>query len=119
MKDGAASSQVFSEIKKNWAELLERGEILSFKPGQTVFYESHRPVGAFLLCSGTVRLCKSKDPSFSKDVSADGHTILGMDYLLSEMPYDYSAQATTETQLCYLPKSEILSLLPSKTRPPK
>lgn len=104
--------QIVAAIKKRWDDLIDHGEILTFLPGQFVFYENHKALGAYLLCKGKIALTRSNDPSVKAELSADAQPILGMDYLLSGDPYQYSAVACSEAELCYLPKSEILRLLP-------
>lgn len=111
------NSELVTAIKKRWDELIDQGEILSYQPDQYLFYESHKALGAYLLCKGTVSLLKASDPSFHREISADSQPIIGMDYLLSGDSYDYSARAVGLAELCYLPKSEILSLLPKKAVP--
>lgn len=109
------NSELVTAIKKRWDELIDRGDLLSFRPGQFLFYENHKALGAYLLCEGTILLLKAGDPSFSKEISAASQPVIGMDYLLSGDVYDYSAKTVGEAELCYLPKSEILRLLPKKS----
>ncbi len=111
------NSELFSAIKKHWDELIDRGQLVSYQPDQYLFYESHRALGAYLLCKGTIALSKSDDPTFKKTISAESQPIIGMDYLMTGDTYDYSAKAVTSAELCYLPKSEILRLLPKKEIP--
>jgi CRP-like cAMP-binding protein len=106
--------ELISAIKKHWDELIDRGQLLSYQPDQYLFYENHQALGAYLLCKGTIGLLKADDPSFQKIISAQSQPIIGMDYLISGDTYDYSAKAVTLAELCYLPKSEILRLLPKK-----
>ena len=111
------TSELISTIKKHWDELIDRGQLVSYQPDQYLFYENHRAVGAYLLCKGTIALSKADDSSFEKMISADSQPIIGMDYLMTGDTYDYSARAVTSAELCYLPKSQILRLLPSKEIP--
>lgn len=108
------NGELLAAIKKHWDELIDRGQILSFQPDQYLFYENHQALGAYLLCKGSIVLSKADDPSFQKTISAASQPIIGMDYLMSGDTYDYSAKAVTAAELCYLPKSEILRLLPKK-----
>lgn len=108
------NSELISAIKKHWDELIDRGQILSYQPDQYLFYENHKALGAYLLCKGIIVLSKADDPSFKKTISAESQPIIGMDYLMTGDTYDYSAKAVTSAELCYLPKSEILKLLPPK-----
>ena len=108
------NSELISAIKKHWDELIDRGQVLSYQPDQYLFYENHRALGAYLLCKGTIAFSKVTDPSFKKTISAESQPIIGMDYLMTGVTYDYSAKAVTSAELCYLPKSDILRLLPHK-----
>jgi len=108
------SSELISEIKKHWDDLIGRGQILSYQPDQYLFYENHQALGAYLLCKGSIALSKADDPSFEKTISAESQPIIGMDYLMTGDTYHYAAKAVTSAELCYLPKSEILRLLRSK-----
>ncbi len=111
-KPRESSADLISEIKKRWDELIDKGQMISLKPGQYLFYEKHQAVGAFLLCKGTISLTKQYDPTFHKQISSESQPILGMDFLMTGDVYCYSAIALNDAELCYLPKSELLKLLP-------
>ncbi|MCB0404951.1 MAG: cyclic nucleotide-binding domain-containing protein, partial [Bdellovibrionales bacterium] len=99
-------------IQQKWADLLAYGQILVFQPGQIVYYENHQPMGAYLLCEGRIEFFKSGEPNFRRTISADSKPVLGMDFLVTQTPFEYSARAIERSKLCYLPKSKILHLIP-------
>ncbi len=103
---------LMSEIKNRWDDLIDKGQVVNLHAGQYLFYENHNALGAFLLCRGTILLTKSQDPFYRREFFAESKPILGMDYLLTGDVYCFSAIATSDAELCYLSKSEILKLLP-------
>jgi len=108
------NGDILLAIKKHWDELIDHGEVVCYRPGQYIFYENHQALGAYLLCAGKIQLSKSGCPEFQKELSEDSQPIIGMDYLVTGDSYEYSAKAVTEAKLCYLAKSELLKLLPTK-----
>lgn len=106
------NTDLISEIKNRWDDLIDKGQVVNLHKGQYLFYENHNALGAYLLCKGTILLTKGHDPLYKRELSAESKPILGMDYLLTGDTYCFSAIATSDAELCYLSKSEILKLLP-------
>jgi CRP-like cAMP-binding protein len=83
-----------------------------YKPRQVVFHEGTPAAGLYILCHGAVKLYQSD--RFGRDhilaIAAPGD-------VLGEMPlepgecYSTSAEALTQSQLCYLPRENLVQFL--------
>lgn len=82
-----------------------------FKAGQVIFYAGNDPLGLFTMQRGLVKL-----EALSPDGSA--HTlrlmgpgsVLGYRALFAGEPYQASAVAVEDTELCFIPKADMLKL---------
>ncbi|BDD03683.1 Crp/Fnr family transcriptional regulator [Aureibacter tunicatorum] len=93
-------------------KLSDTKSSITYKKGQTLFYEGTRPLGLFCINSGKVKVYK---------MSADGkeHIIslgkpgdfLGYRALIGEEFYAASATVLEEATICYIPKTEFLNAL--------
>ncbi|MFP5519728.1 MAG: Crp/Fnr family transcriptional regulator [Bdellovibrionia bacterium] len=93
-------------------EILERSKVMTkYKPGQTIFYAGNDPLGLYTVSRGLVKL---------ETVSATGaaHTLrlvgsggtLGYRSLFSNEPYHASAVAIEDTEICFIPRSDIMTI---------
>lgn len=83
----------------------------TYKAGQVIFYAGNNPLGLFTVQRGLVKL-EALSPS------GDAHTlrlmgpgcVLGYRAMFASEPYRASAVAVEDTQLCFIPKTEMMKL---------
>jgi len=98
------------------ASELERFRAFSvsaiYKPRQVLFHEGTPAGGLYILCHGAVKLYQSG--RFGHEhilaVAAPGD-VIGELPLDPDAPYSTSAEALTESQLCYLPREKLMSFI--------
>ncbi len=83
-----------------------------YKPRQVVFHEGTPAAGLYVLCSGAVKLYQSGrlGREHILAVTAPGD-VLGELPLGSEACYSESAEVLVESQLCYLPRANLLEFI--------
>ena len=93
-------------------EFRNCGAAAIYKPRQVVFHEGTPAGGLYIVCHGAVKLYQSD--RFGRDyilgVSSPGD-VLGEMPLDPTEPYSVSAEALTETQLCYLPREKLVQFI--------
>lgn len=91
---------------------LERAKVLSiYKPGQTIFYAGNEPLGLFTITKGLVKLetvSQSGSAHTLRIIGPGG--VLGYRSLFASEPYHASAIAMDEVEMCFIPKSDVLSI---------
>ncbi len=93
-------------------EFRSCGASAIYKPRQVVFHEGTPAGGLYIVCHGAVKLYQSD--RFGRDyilgVASPGD-VLGEMPLDPNEPYSVSAEALTETQLCYLPRERLVQFI--------
>lgn len=83
-----------------------------FKSGQTIFYEGNHPHGLYCIYKGKVKLAKLGANGKEQIVRFAGiGDVLGYRSLLSETPYNATATAIEDCEICHLSKSVFLRKL--------
>lgn len=83
-----------------------------FKSGQTIFYEGNQPHGLYCIYKGKVKLAKLGADGKEQIVRFAGKgQVLGYRALLSDSPYNATATAIEDCEICHLSKSVFLSKL--------
>lgn len=87
-----------------------------YKSNQTIFYAGNAPLGVFTVQSGLVKLevISAKGTAHTLRLMGPG-SILGYRSLFAGEPYQASAIAVEDSELCFLPKDGLLNL--AKTNP--
>lgn len=87
---------------------------ISYKKGQTLFYEGTRPMGVFCINHGKVKVYKmgSNGKEHILFIAKAGD-FLGYRSLLSEEFYGASATVIDQAAICFIPKTDFLSILNS------
>ncbi len=82
-----------------------------FKADQTVFYAGNSPLGIFTVQSGLIKLevVSAKGTAHTLRLMGPG-SIIGYRSLFADEPYQASAIAVEDSELCFLPKDGILRL---------
>lgn len=83
-----------------------------YRPRQVVFHEGEPADGLYILCEGAVKLYQSDrfGRDYILDVASPGD-VLGELPLDPKEPSSVSAEALTESQLCYLPRDRLLEFI--------
>lgn len=88
------------------------GATAIYKPRQVIFHEGTPAAGLYILCHGAVKLYQSD--RFGRDhilsIAAPGD-VLGELPVDPGEPYSVSAEALTESQLCYLPRERLVQFI--------
>ncbi|BDD08230.1 Crp/Fnr family transcriptional regulator [Fulvitalea axinellae] len=93
-------------------ELDENKTSITYKKGQTLFYEGTRPLGLFCIHSGKVKVYKMSSEGKEHIISlGKPGDFLGYRALIGEEFYAASATVIEEATICYVPKSDFLRLL--------
>jgi CRP/FNR family transcriptional regulator len=93
--------------------ILEEGKsCVTYKKGQTLFYEGTRPMGLFCITSGKVKVFKMGAQGREQIVrlSKPGD-FLGYRALLADEFYSASATVLEEAAICFIPKANFMALL--------
>ncbi|MBY0314044.1 MAG: Crp/Fnr family transcriptional regulator [Bdellovibrionales bacterium] len=85
--------------------------MVSFKTDQYIFYSGNSPVGIYTIESGLVKLEVNSPKGSAHTLRLMGPgSILGYRSLFANEPYQASAIAVEDSQLCFIPKSDILKI---------
>lgn len=101
------------DLHEDDLSVLEEGKsCVTYKKGQTLFYEGTRPMGLFCINSGKVKVFKIGAQGREQIVrlSKPGD-FLGYRALLSEEFYSASATVLEEAAICFIPKANFMTLL--------
>jgi len=103
----------FSDLPHDDLETLSSHKsCVAYKKGQTLFYEGTRPMGVFCINHGKVKVYKmgSNGKEQILFISQPGD-FLGYRSLLSEEFYGASATVLEQAAICFIPKSDFLTIL--------
>lgn len=85
---------------------------ITYKKGQNLFYEGTRPMGVFCINYGKVKVYKMGSNGKEQILFiAKPGDFLGYRSLLSEEFYGASATVIEQAAICFIPKSDFLSIL--------
>lgn len=98
-------------------QILDKAKVVcKFKAGQYIFYSGNDALGLFSVSKGLVKLEVSAPTGASHTLRLVGPAgVLGYRSLFSNEPYHASAIAVEDTELCFLPKADIMTIF--KTHP--
>ncbi|WP_053406846.1 MULTISPECIES: Crp/Fnr family transcriptional regulator [Persicobacter] len=93
-------------------KVSENKSCIRYKKGQTLYYEGTRPLGLFCVNGGKVKVFKmsSDGKEHIVHLAKDGD-FLGYKDLIGEEFYTTSATVLEDSIICYIPKTNFLSLL--------
>lgn len=83
-----------------------------FKKGQILFFEGNYPLGLYCVSRGSFKIYKLSADG-KEQIVRFGHAgdFVGYQSLISDEPYDVTAEAIEDASACFIPKAEFLSLL--------
>lgn len=84
---------------------------VKFKANQVIFYAENSPLGIYTVQSGLVKLevISPKGSSHILRLMGPG-SVLGYRALFADEPYHAAAIAVEDSELCFIPKAEIINL---------
>lgn len=97
----------------NHIEIVNESKSCSeYKKGQVLFHEGTRPLGVFCINSGKIKVYKTgvdgKDQIITINKPGD---LIGYRAMISSEMYPVTAEALEDTKVCFIPKSDFLSIL--------
>jgi len=101
--------EYFDSVVSRWSEWISRGTHISFRPGQVVFYQGHVPNGVYILLSGDVVATRGELGREQTVANIPLKSLIGLDPLLAESEYPYSAIVQSEAELVFIPRDQILA----------
>ena len=107
------SSSVFCDLSEEEVEKMSVNKGCNFyKRGQNLFYEGSRAIGVHCIYEGKVKLTKLGIDGKEQivKIASDGD-ILGYNSLLSQEPYNVSAEALEDAVVCFVPISTFSELV--------
>ncbi|WP_268122151.1 Crp/Fnr family transcriptional regulator [Roseivirga pacifica] len=106
-------NSLFSDLPdEDLGILSEHKSCVTYKKGQTLFYEETRPMGVFCINHGKVKVYKMGSNGKEQILYiAKGGDFLGYRALLSEEFYAASATVIEPAAVCFIPKSDFLTIL--------
>ncbi len=90
-------------------QILDRAKVESFyRNGQYIFYSGNQPLGIYLVSKGLVKLEVSTATGHSHTLRIIGPGgILGYRSLFANEPYQASALAMEDVEICFIPKADM------------
>ncbi len=109
---GLEKSLLCGLSEQDLAEISENKSCVSYKKGQTLFYEGTRPLGLFCVNSGKIKVSRmsSQGKEYILRISSPGD-FLGYRALIGEEHYAASATVIEDAQVCFIPKADFLRTL--------
>ncbi|OEJ99782.1 Crp/Fnr family transcriptional regulator [Roseivirga misakiensis] len=103
----------FADLPDSDLEVLSAHKsCITYKKGQNLFYEGTRPMGIFCINVGKVKVYKMGSNGKEQILFiAQPGDFLGYRSLLSEEFYGASATVIEQAAICFIPKSDFLSIL--------
>lgn len=99
-------------LEKNWQQIIQGGLSVSFRKGQTIFYEGHKPSGIFVLLSGEVELSEEKTPDqrHHRWRSPQG-IVFGLSAIIEQRSFCCTGTAKSDSEVIFVPKTILLPFL--------
>lgn len=93
--------------KEHIEKIKEISERRVFSTNSPLFYEGQTPIVAFLILDGAVNLSKNRK---IKSTLRTG-SLIGVKELMNNSPSSVSAEAVSNTAVCYLDRSTIIEII--------
>lgn len=107
------AASVFCDLSEEEVEKMSTNKGCNFyKRGQNLFYEGSRAIGVHCIYEGKVKLTKLGIDGKEQivKIASDGE-VLGYNSLLSQQPYNVSAEALEDAVVCFLPNTTFSELI--------
>ncbi len=107
------NKSLFDSLPQEELEVLSQHKsCVTYKKGQTLFYEETRPMGVFCINHGKIKVYKMGSNGKEQILYiAQAGDFLGYRALLSEEFYGASATVLEPAAVCFIPKSDFLTIL--------
>ncbi|HVE12598.1 MAG TPA: Crp/Fnr family transcriptional regulator [Elusimicrobiota bacterium] len=98
-----------AQSKKTWREMRVANR---FRPGETIFYEGEKPSGAYVVCTGKVKIYKSNNAGqqLLTRIESPGD-LVGHISMLAGWNYSGSAEAMEESVVSVINEAELRDFL--------
>jgi CRP/FNR family transcriptional regulator, polysaccharide utilization system transcription regulator len=113
-KNVAGLNKFFDEIQKldDLKNLSSERRIKNFKKKETIYNEGSSPVYLYFLSKGKIKTFRSHE--YGKELITTLHKegdFFGYTALLEEKPYNETAEALEDSEVCLVPKEDFYSLM--------
>jgi CRP/FNR family transcriptional regulator, polysaccharide utilization system transcription regulator len=104
---------IFNQIPLTEVNQVDEGKVCySFKRGEVIFYEGQMPQGVYCLEKGKVKIFNTGPEGRDQIVRLAGAgDVVGYRALLSGDRYESSAACLDDTEVCFIPKRQLLSMV--------
>jgi len=104
---------IFNQIPRTEVHHVDEGKVCySFKRGEVLYYEGQMPQGVFCLERGKVKIFKTGPEGRDQIVRLAGSgDVVGYRALLTGERYESSASCLEDTDVCFIPKRQLLSMV--------
>lgn len=99
------------KIQKNMKAISALGGLIHFHREHVVFYEGHAPYGFYIIKKGDIQLSRTNMQGQKVFLPSNGQKIFGLFHLITNTPFCSTAQAKTDSEILFIPKSVVLEFL--------
>lgn len=92
------------------SSLIKNAEMQSWKKDQVIFYADHKPLGIYLIESGQIAIEFPNQNEGETTYISEKHCILGLDFLLADIPYPFSARAMTPVKTWFISRHQVVAI---------
>lgn len=106
------NEKIPASLKNKWNEICSQAQLLSFRKGQTLFYEGHAPYGVFVIKSGKVQYSQGGNACAQEHIwnSPQGE-VIGLYHLFSNTPYCCTGNAASDCETLFVSKTQLAHFL--------
>jgi len=103
-------SEIYTTIQDQISRLMKTAELQIWKKDQVIFYADHKPLGLYLVESGQIAMEFPNQSKKKQILISNKHCILGLDFLLADIPYPFSARAVSPTQTWFISRHQVVTI---------
>ncbi len=107
----AQEKEEIQNIEKHLSVITAKGSPVRYQKGHVIFYEGHSPAGFYILKKGDVQLNRTNMEGTKVILPQEADKIFGLFHLLTNTAYCATAQAKTDAEVLFIPKSVVLDFL--------
>lgn len=98
-------------LEKNLDTIATCGGVVHYQKSHIIFYEGHIPYGFYILKRGEVQLSRTTMAGNKVALPDNSKNIFGLFHLITNTPYCATAQAKSDAEMIFVPKSVVLEFL--------
>ena len=103
-------NRIYSNIVDQFSCFIENAEMQSWKKGQVIFYAGHKPLGIYLIESGSIAIEFPNRSEEEQTLISEKRCILGLDFLLADIPYPFSARAVSPVKTWFISRHQVMDI---------